>query len=146
MPSLIESQEFRVSHVTKTTDTETRLPNARKTVECPRCEDGTGVGDLPVTGKLKHTVPGVMALTTPCPHCEDGVRWTSRYGGNDPDVWPIGPCEHCDGTGQVEVVCEYCGDLGATEMLDGRPYHLRCAEEVMADLDPWRTSGPGFGT
>jgi hypothetical protein len=43
-------------------------------------------------------------------------------------------------------------------MLDGRPYHLGCAEELMADLarreeypdhgptDPWRTSGPGFGT
>jgi hypothetical protein len=44
-------------------------------------------------------------------------------------------------------------------MLDGRPYHLGCAEEWRADAevsreeypdhgptDPWRTSGPGFGT
>jgi hypothetical protein len=69
-----------------------------------------------------------------CEHCEDGIRWTSRYGGNDPDVWPVGRCETCDGTGRVEVVCEWCGDHGATDLLEGRPYHLECAEEVLADM------------
>jgi len=40
-----------------------------------------------------------------CPHCEDGKFWTSKYGGNDPDVWAI-PCEHCEATGKVEVEIE----------------------------------------
>jgi len=40
-----------------------------------------------------------------CPHCEDGKFWTSKYGGNDPDVWAI-PCEHCEATGKVEVKIE----------------------------------------
>jgi hypothetical protein len=73
-------------------------------------------------------------LTVECEHCEDGIRWTSRYGGNDPDVWRVGPCETCDGTGRAEVVCEWCGDHGATDLLEGRPYHLECAEEVLADM------------
>jgi DnaJ-class molecular chaperone len=35
----------------------------------------------------------------------DGRVWTSRYGGNDPDVWDAGPCPVCEGTGDeiVEV-------------------------------------------
>ena len=98
-------------------------------------------------GAARSNADAPKPLRVECDDCGgEGRIWKSRYGGNDPDVWRVGPCEACDGTGHVEVVCEYCGDLGATEMLDGRPYHLRCAEEVMADLDPWRTSGPGFGT
>ena len=38
-----------------------------------------------------------------CGYCGgEGKLYTSRYGGNDPDVWPIGKCEICDGTGFVE--------------------------------------------
>jgi hypothetical protein len=37
-----------------------------------------------------------------CPSCEDGKVWKSRYGGNDPDVWDV-PCEHCGGSGLIEV-------------------------------------------
>lgn len=37
---------------------------------------------------------------TPCGICGcEGKIYTSRYGGNDPDVWPSGPCEACEGTG-----------------------------------------------
>lgn len=32
----------------------------------------------------------------------EGKNYTSRYGGNDPDVWPIGECEVCAGTGRQE--------------------------------------------
>src|SRR4249920_2622907 len=28
-------------------------------------------------------------LTVGCEQCEDGTCWTSRYGGNDPDVWRV---------------------------------------------------------
>ncbi len=44
-------------------------------------------------------------LTKPCPDCEDGTIWRSKYGGNDPDVWPV-RCERCDGTGELPVTCE----------------------------------------
>jgi hypothetical protein len=39
-----------------------------------------------------------MTNPIPCPHCEDGLRWVSRYGGNDPNVWSV-ECEDCEGTG-----------------------------------------------
>jgi hypothetical protein len=33
-----------------------------------------------------------------CEYCGgEGQLYTSRYGGNDPDVWPIGPCPACEG-------------------------------------------------
>lgn len=68
-------------------------------------------------------------LTVACPHCEQGTRWTSRYGGNDPDVWRVGPCETCDGTGYREICCELCGEYGATEMFQSLPFHTKCATE-----------------
>lgn len=71
----------------------------------------------------------------PCPYCEDGIRWTSRYGGNDPDVWPVGPCDMCDGTG--ERVCDECGERPARThrlMTHGVRYLcLECHEEWMRD-------------
>lgn len=44
-------------------------------------------------------------LTRACQFCEDGTIWRSRYGGNDPDVWPE-RCTECDGSGDVEIECE----------------------------------------
>lgn len=42
----------------------------------------------------------VPVVKGPCAHCGgEGKLYTSRYGGNDPDVWPIGECPVCDGTG-----------------------------------------------
>lgn len=35
-----------------------------------------------------------------CGHCGgEGMLYTSRYGGNDPDVWPTGECPVCEGIG-----------------------------------------------
>ena len=43
----------------------------------------------------------------PCEHCgSEGKLYTSRYGGNDPDVWPIGDCPVCEGTGGALVEVE----------------------------------------
>ena len=55
-------------------------------------------------------------LTIICPHCEQGTRWTSRYGGNDPDVWRVGPCETCDATGIVTLLCDRAGQGGEHEI------------------------------
>ena len=45
-----------------------------------------------------------------CDRCEDGTVWASRYGGNDPDVWRAGQCEHCDGDGRVICAAKFCGN------------------------------------
>lgn len=43
-----------------------------------------------------------------CSKCEgEGSIYASRYGGNDPDVWRVGPCEDCGGSGNM--ICEARG-------------------------------------
>lgn len=43
-----------------------------------------------------------------CPKCAgEGQIYTSRYGGNDPDVWPTGECPECKGSGSA--ICEARG-------------------------------------
>ena len=51
----------------------------------------------------RHSLPSAPLA---CPDCDDGRHWTSRYGGNDPDVWTDGPCHTCHGT--LELPCCYC--------------------------------------
>lgn len=64
--------------------------------------------------ELSHNGFGMVGRECDCPAgrtirvlCEacggEGKIYTSRYGGNDPDVWPIGPCPECDGTAYVTV-------------------------------------------
>lgn len=37
---------------------------------------------------------------TACENCGgEGKIFTSKHGGNDPDVWPVGACEFCEGSG-----------------------------------------------
>lgn len=44
------------------------------------------------------------AVRVLCEACGgEGRRYTSRYGGNDPDVWDAGPCQACEGTCYVDV-------------------------------------------
>jgi hypothetical protein len=43
-----------------------------------------------------------------CSKCSgEGSLYTSKYGGNDPDVWRTGECESCNGSGAQ--VCEARG-------------------------------------
>jgi len=51
------------------------------------------------------TPAAISSEPCPNPYCEDGKVWTSRYGGNDPDVWAV-PCERCEGTGKIEIETE----------------------------------------
>ncbi len=48
----------------------------------------------------------------------EGKLYTSRYGGNDPDVWCIGKCEDCSGTGRETIKCECCQDDAVVEHHD----------------------------
>lgn len=46
-------------------------------------------------------------LFVPCEVCgTEGRIFTSRYGGNDPDVWDAGPCPVCHGACVVDVPSE----------------------------------------
>lgn len=50
---------------------------------------------------------GETKAVTTCDRCGgEGQLYTSRYGGNDPDVWPTGECPVCDGTGYELVETE----------------------------------------
>lgn len=45
-----------------------------------------------------------------CTRCGgEGKLYTSRYGGNDPDVWATGECPACEGTGTEPEECSDCG-------------------------------------
>ena len=74
-------------------------------------------------------------ITTECPHCADGTRWTSRFGGNDPDVWSTGACETCYGTGILTLRCEgWRCDADAVGTYDGANWCGEClAEQQRAD-------------
>ena len=74
-----------------------------------------------------------VPLTKECPDCEDGTRWTSRYGGNDPDVWPAGPCETCDGTGILTLYCDACDRPEAVEWVGAHRFCASCLAEQRAD-------------
>lgn len=98
-------------------------------------------------------------LTIICTACGgEGREIRSRYGGNDPDTWDAGVCERCDETGYEVVSCEACWEP-AVRMFQGNALCMAHYEEWRADAevsreeypdngptDPWRTSGPGFGT
>ena len=47
----------------------------------------------------------------------EGKLYTSRYGGNDPDVWPVGECPACEGTGYALYETE---PVEEEEIMDGR--------------------------
>lgn len=45
-----------------------------------------------------------------CERCGgEGTLYDSRYGGNDPDVWPTGKCPVCEGSGFKPDECADCG-------------------------------------
>jgi hypothetical protein len=77
-----------------------------------------------------------MTLYVLCPDCSEerpGMRWTSQYGGNDPDVYLV-PCETCGGghrqpgCGEIALSCDGCPDE-AEEIVDAIPFCATCAAE-----------------
>lgn len=70
----------------------------------------------------------------PCPHCcGEGVIYTSRYGGNDPDVWST-PCFECD-DGSVLVYCDTCPGMPAAEFHDNQWWCVSCAKDWHAEQE-----------
>ena len=56
----------------------------------------------------------------PCTKCGgEGTLYTSRHGGNDPDVWPIGTCDACGGSGNAVCEARGCSEHGVGFNDDG---------------------------
>jgi hypothetical protein len=69
----------------------------------------------------------------PCSSCAgEGRKYKSRYGGNDPDVWDVGQCEACEGSGHEICASRRCEEKAVAFNDD--------AEALCADcLDEWMT-------
>ena len=66
---------------------------------CSQCGQSFGPGDHGFSHCNSH-----RKTILNCYHCGgEGKLYTSRYGGNDPDVWPTGTCPVCDGKGQLTI-------------------------------------------
>lgn len=76
-----------------------------------------------------------MAILS-CQKCSgEGTIYTSRYGGNDPDVYPVGKCEACDGSGSQPCERRGCKENAVGFNDDGEAMCADCllewAEEQM---------------
>jgi hypothetical protein len=72
-----------------------------------------------------------------CGKCSgEGVLYDSRYGGNDPDVWPTGVCTACNGSGNAICEARGCKEPAVGFTDDGE---LLCED----CLSEWVSSGQG---
>lgn len=73
-----------------------------------------------------------MILT--CTRCEgEGSIYASRYGGNDPDVWRVGPCEDCGGSGNMVCEARGCNENAVAFNDDGEALCEDCLFEWIAE-------------
>lgn len=71
-----------------------------------------------------------MALA--CAKCQgEGQLYTSRYGGNDPDVWSTGKCFVCDGSGSQICEARDCTEPAVAFNDDGEALCPDCLAEWM---------------
>ena len=62
-----------------------------------------------------------------CSKCAgEGTIYTSRYGGNDPDVYPVGKCDACDGSGDRPCENHGCADVAVGFNDDGEAMCQEC--------------------
>lgn len=65
-----------------------------------------------------------------CPKCAgEGQLYTSRYGGNDPGVWPTGECPACKGSGNAECEALGCKEYAVGFNEDGDALCEDCLQE-----------------
>lgn len=77
-----------------------------------------------------------MAGILRCQKCQgEGTIYTSRYGGNDPDVYPVGKCDACEGSGRQPCERRGCKEAAVGFNDDGDAMCADClvewAEEQM---------------
>lgn len=73
----------------------------------------------------------------PCAKCQgEGSIYQSRYGGNDPDVWRVGACEACGGSGNQACEERGCSEPAVAFNDDGEALCEDClAEWVTEDFE-----------
>ncbi len=73
-----------------------------------------------------------------CSKCSgEGTLYDSRYGGNDPDVYPVGECEACDGSGSQKCESRGCDDYAVGFNDDGEAMCQDCLIEwAMQEFEP----------
>ena len=77
---------------------------------------------------MNDIAPVPAALTSPCPRCKDGIAFAGNHPGGGVH------CDVCDGEDVVPIVCDLCGEFGAEEFFQGRPFHSgECIEEARAN-------------
>jgi len=65
-----------------------------------------------------------------CSKCGgEGRLYTTRYGGNDPDVIDAGQCEACNGTGTRKCERQGC-DGDAASQYEGKSFCNECLSEI----------------
>jgi len=70
-----------------------------------------------------------------CLKCSgEGRLYDSKYGGNDPDVWDIGKCEACDGSGNATCDNRGCEDPAVGFDEDGNALCEDCLMEAAMDM------------
>lgn len=76
----------------------------------------------------------MSAPILPCEKCGgEGSLYTSKYGGNDPDVWRTGPCDACDGSGHLLCETRGCKEPAIAFSEDGEAYCEDCLFELATE-------------
>lgn len=69
-----------------------------------------------------------------CSKCQgEGSLYTSRYGGNDPDVWRTGECPACKGSGNETCASRGCKEDAVGFNEDGEALCDICLTEWIDD-------------
>lgn len=76
-----------------------------------------------------------MILT--CTKCSgEGTIYASKHGGNDPDVWRVGACDECDGSGNAICEARGCKENAVVFNDDGEALCENCFSEwVIAEFE-----------
>lgn len=65
-----------------------------------------------------------------CPKCAgEGATYTSKHGGNDPDVWREGQCPACKGGGNAKCEGRGCNENAVGFNDDGDALCEDCLQE-----------------
>jgi len=73
-----------------------------------------------------------------CQKCGgEGTLYDSRYGGNDPDVYPAGKCDACNGGGSQKCEHRGCNEDAVGFNDDGEAMCQDCLIEwAMQEFEP----------
>lgn len=106
--SVVDPLDFRCEACNSRTFAIVQGGNGKPTAAI-RCVECKRVYNTYAPPALANTQGGVKVTCEKCGG--EGTLYTSKYGGNDPDVWPVGTCEECEGTGK----CQYAEDVSMPE-------------------------------